>query len=231
MTPTKFTFLNSSMSHSDGIKIESSTPGSAFMVDNSTFYPYQTKNSLKIIGSTGLISRSNFTRSRTVGNLGSSQSAVRILGGSDVQVISSNFTNLTSALGAAIQISDSAKFVATKCQFHNNTAESGGAVSITQVPNSILSGNIFTNNSAQKLDGKPIDMQADQNKLRGGGLYINCVKSTSNPCLTILKNNNTFAFNYAEMQGGAISYRSQGYNDDNTNTFRNNSASVIKAGE
>lgn len=120
------------------------------MVDNSTFYPYKAKNSLKIISSTGLIKRSNFTRSSIIGNLGSSQSAVRILGGSDVQVMSSNFTNLTSALGAAIQISDSTKFVATKCQFYNNTAESGGAVSITQVPNSILSGNNFTNNSAKK---------------------------------------------------------------------------------
>ena len=95
-----------------------------------------------------------------------------------------------------------------------------------------LSNNSFENNNAEKLfPNYVINPIKDQNRYRGGAIYIDCQPDLDKDniilCNTSLANNNTFINNSADIQGGAIAYRSYGPIDvDNSSLFINNSAGV-----
>ena len=71
-------------------------------------------------------------------------------------------------------------------------------------------------------------MIRDAATLRGGAIYINNEESPlCDFCQVLLKDKNTFSDNYAEIQGGAISYRSAGFQDvDGSTIYINNTAGV-----
>ena len=86
--------------------------------------------------------------------------------------------------------------------------------------------NTFVSNKAIKVDGKKVNAILDQENLRGGAIFINCVESLPSMWCYIKLSNNSFVENYAAIQGGAISYRSAGFVDDKTNVYVENHAGV-----
>ena len=85
------------------------------------------------------------------------------------------------------------------------------------------------------IDGQHVNIVSDQNRYRGGAIYIECVekpfdiaiieeKNETN-CQTKFDKNNTFVNNFAQVQGGAISIFSAGFDDlDNSTIFKGNKA-------
>lgn len=87
-----------------------------------------------------------------------------------------------------------------RCLFHNNTAKSGGALHIAEVGTVVLKGNTFRGNRAQKAGAdQSFDPLVDQQSLRGGALFLDCVKSANQKCDVQLSGGNTFYNNTATI--------------------------------
>ena len=157
------------------------------------------------------------------------QRAVKITGRvSKVRISESTFANLTAVSAAAIKLDSAGEVLIENCLFQNNSADLGAAVEVKSSGPVTFSHNTFRANQARKINGEEVNLIRDAATLRGGAIYIDNVESLlCFFCGVVLKNQNTFVDNYAEIQGGAISYRSSGFQDvDGSTVFINNTAGV-----
>lgn len=119
----------------------------------------------------------------------------------------STVANFTESTKSAVFISASKNVILANNTFANNSNREGGALTLTKVNRVDLVSNTFMNNSATLGSGvyNPV---ADQNSLRGGALFIDCIRSASSTCDIRLSKANRFISNFALIQGGAISISS-----------------------
>ena len=105
-----------------------------------------------------------------------SKSKVRLFG-SETRILFQNckFINLDSDDCAGIFSHGIDLLNVTNCEFYNNTGMKGGGLCAWQTNMTYLSNNTFENNKAQRSDQNyVINHIKDQNKYRGGAIYINC---------------------------------------------------------
>jgi hypothetical protein len=136
--------------------------GASFKISDSQIFPAKAIPGITILNSTGTVTNTTFASNPTIGNTDQTNSGLLISGRtSDVTIDKCSFHNLTSKIGAGLQVTSASKISIVNSTFFNNTAPIGAAVALTSVNISMLTTNNFANNSAVKIDGKPIDMVAD----------------------------------------------------------------------
>jgi len=160
--PPSFTLSGSTVMQSDGIVIKGMAAGSSFNISGSQIFPAKAIPGITIVNSTGTVTNTTFASNATLGNADQTNSGLLISGStSDVTIDGCSFNNLTSKIGAGVQVTSASKISIVNSTFFNNTAPIGAGVALTSVNISVLTTNNFTNNRAVKIDGKPIDMVAD----------------------------------------------------------------------
>jgi len=117
----------------------------------------------------------------------------------DLQVTNTNFTHLLGPHGAGLAVENGSNITIINNTFANNSAENGGGLKLGTIQTAILQNNTFFNNSAIMSPGKPFDLIADSENLRGGALFIDCLKDNFTLCNTSFVLNNTFDSNYAQI--------------------------------
>ena len=83
------------------------------------------------------------------------------------------FINLYhEAGGAAIHYDDAGDNQLLNCTFSQNRGRNGGAISVFETTALRLTGCHFNGNSAANWKPTPINLIKDQNRYRGGAIYI-----------------------------------------------------------
>jgi hypothetical protein len=100
--------------------------------------------------------------------------AVALRGGlSDVKIANTTFINLYhEAGGAAIHYEDAGDNQLLNCTFSENQGMNGGAISVSETKALRLTGCLFYRNSAVNWKPTPINLIKDQNRYRGGAIYV-----------------------------------------------------------
>ena len=165
--PPSFTLSGSTLAQSGGVVIKGMAAGASFTISGSQIFPTKAIPGITIVNSTGTVTDTTFASNATLGlgvpgNTDQTNSGLLISGRtSDVTIANCSFNNLTSNIGAGVQVTSASKISIVNSTFFNNTAPIGAGVALTSVNISMLTTNNFANNSAVKIDGKPIDMVAD----------------------------------------------------------------------
>ena len=169
--PPSFTLSGSTLAQSGGVVIKGMAAGANFTISGSQIFPTKAIPGITIVNSTGTVTNTTFASTHThnatlglgvPGNTDQTNSGLLISGRtSDVTIANCSFNNLTSTIGAGVQVTSASKISIVNSTFFNNTAPIGAGVALTSVNISMLTTNNFANNSAVKIDGKPIDMVAD----------------------------------------------------------------------
>ena len=154
------------MNNSNGVVIEASTTQAMaaagdetlkttpFRISDSQIFPIKAIPGVRILNSKGTVTNTTFVSNTTLGNNDQTNSGLLISGlTSDVTISNCSFHNLTSQVGAGIQVTSASKISITNSTFFNNTAPIGAGVALTSVNISMLTTNNFTANKAVKIDG------------------------------------------------------------------------------
>lgn len=153
------------MNNSNGVVIEASPTQSTntddaafatipFTISDSQIFPIKAIPGVTILNSKGTVTNTTFVSNTTLGNNDQTNSGLLISGlTSDVTIKNCSFHNLTSQIGAGVQVTSASKISIENSIFFNNTAPIGAGVALTSVNEANLTTNNFTANKAVKIDG------------------------------------------------------------------------------
>jgi hypothetical protein len=93
------------MNNSDGIAIEAMAAADTFKISDSQIFPSKAIPGVRILNSKGTVTNSTFVSNTTLGNTDQTNSGLLISGlTSEVTISNCSFLNLTSQMGAGIQV-------------------------------------------------------------------------------------------------------------------------------
>lgn len=143
----QFQMIGSAIKNADGIYVENMMDSRHFLIENSQFSPSAgTLDMIKIVGSAGIV-RSTQVDGALVAN--KARGLYIDSPGLDIQVLNSQFSNLTSSAGAGLTLKAVNNATVENCTFFNNSALTGGAVEVNNVQNVTFVSNSFLSNSAK----------------------------------------------------------------------------------